>query len=92
MAPDPATLADGTWFDYQGVVGLQNGARSWWMVREGSGHKQLLLRTTATAPQLSIGSRIRALGLRFDEDPEVDATVAVMTAWSEVFFVTVASG
>jgi len=92
MVPDPATLADGTWFDYQGVVGLQNGARSWWMLREGSGQKQLLLRTTATAPALSIGLRIRALGLRLDEDPEVDATVAVMTGWSEVFFLTAAGG
>jgi hypothetical protein len=92
MVPDPATLADGEWFDYQGVVGPQNGAHSWWMLREGSGQKQLLLRTTATAPQLSMGSRIRALGLRLDEDPEVNATVAVMTVWSEVFFLTASGG
>jgi hypothetical protein len=92
IAPDPATLADGTLFDYQGVVGPQNGARSWWMLREGSGQRQLLLRTTATTPQLFMGSRIRVLGLRLDEDPEVDATVAAMTAWSEVFLLTAPGG
>lgn len=85
MAPDPASLADGAWFDYQGVVGSQNGSRSWWMLHEGSGQRQLLLRTTATAPPLTQGSRIRVLGVRLDDDPEIDATAAVMTAWSEVF-------
>jgi hypothetical protein len=85
MAPDPVNLADGTWFDYQGVVGPQNGSRSWWMLDEDNGQKQLLLRTTANTPPLVKGSRIRVLGVRLDDDPEIDATAAVMTAWSEVF-------
>lgn len=88
MAPDPLSLADGTWFDYQGVVGTQNGSRSWWLLHEGNGQKQLLLRTTATTPPLSKGSRIRVLGVRLDDDPENNATAAIMTVSSEVFVLT----
>lgn len=91
VAPDLANLSDGAWFDYQGVVGPQNGTRSWWMLREPGGPRELLLRTSPKTTALPTGSRIRVLGLRFDDDPEVDAPVAVMTAVSETFVLTAGS-
>jgi len=88
VVPDPANLSDGALFDYQGVVGPQNGAHSWWLVGEASEPKKLLLRTSPAITALPGGSRIRVLGLRFDDEPEVAAPVAVMTAASETFVVT----
>jgi len=91
VVPDPTSLSDGALFDYQCVVGPQNGARSWWLLGEASGPKKLLLRTSPAITELPIGSRIRVLNLRLDDDPEVDAPVAVMTALSETFVVTAKS-
>lgn len=85
QAPDVHTLSAGTWFDYQGVVGTQNGARSWWLHSELTSQKTMLLRTAATTRALLPGRRIRVLNLRVDDDPEVGATVATLTAASEVF-------
>jgi hypothetical protein len=88
VAPDPSTVKNGDWFDYEGIVGPANGVRSLWMLNIASGQQELLLRTTSTAKPLEIGSRVRLLGLRRDADLEVPATTAVMTASSEVFVVT----
>ncbi|OBH94286.1 PD-(D/E)XK nuclease family protein [Mycobacterium sp. E2733] len=88
IAPDPSTVKDGDWFDYEGIVGPPNGVRSLWMLDTASGQRELLLRTQPTSKPLEIGSRVRLLGLRRDADPEVPATTAVMTASSEVFVVT----
>lgn len=88
VAPDPSTVKNGDWFDYEGIVGPANGVRSLWMLSAASGQKELLLRTTSTSKPLEIGSRVRLLGLRCDADPEVPATTARMTASSEVFVVT----
>lgn len=82
--PDPADLSDGTWFDYQGVVGKQNGVRSRWMLDPDTGRKQLLLRTLPTAPSLTEGAAVRLLGIRLEGDAEVEATVAVMASGTEM--------
>lgn len=82
--PDPASLSDGTWFDYEGIVGPPNGVRSRWMLHPDTGHRQLLLRTPPSAPGLREGARVRLLGIRLEADAEVDATVAVMASGTEV--------
>lgn len=83
--PDPADLGDGTWFDYEGVVKAQNGVRSWWMQRRRDGQK-MLVRTPQGRP-LSSGLRLRILGIRREDEPDVDTPVATLTANSELFVV-----
>lgn len=92
QAPEAHTFSAGTWFDYQGVVGPQNGARSWWLLSERTGQKAMLLRTAATRRPLLPGRRIRVLNLLLDADPEVEAPVATLTATSEVFVLTNSEG
>jgi hypothetical protein len=87
MTPDPVGLPGGTWFDYEGIVGQQNGIKSWWMLERDSGKTELLLRTTSVRRSLVLGQRLRLLGLRRDDDPEAGSTVATLTANSEVFLV-----
>ncbi|GAB1693463.1 PD-(D/E)XK nuclease family protein [Krasilnikovia sp. M28-CT-15] len=81
--PDPAGLADGTWFDFEGVVGPANGVRSRWLLGP-TGAKQLLLRTSPSAPALVEGDTVRLVGIRREVDPETAATVAVMVSATEV--------
>lgn len=84
IAPDPTAVGDGEWFDYEGVVGPQNGVRSWWMVGLATGAQQLLLRTTPNAPPFEKGDRLRLIGLRREADVEVAAPVAVVSVNTEV--------
>jgi hypothetical protein len=81
--PDPARLEDGTWFDFEGVVGPANGVRSRWLLGP-TGAKQLLLRTSPSAPVLAEGDAVRLVGIRREVDPETMATVAVMVSATEV--------
>jgi hypothetical protein len=83
IAPDPADLISGTWFDYEGVVSAQNGARSWWL--EDTRRRQKVLVRTPPLRSLSLGQRLRILGLRREDDPAVDAPVAILTTNSELF-------
>ena len=84
--PDPADLSDGTWFDFEGVVGQQHGPKSWWFLDAEAGHTRLLLRTTA--PQsLMVGQRLRLLSIRREVDPEDEAIVALLTSSTETFVV-----
>jgi hypothetical protein len=85
VVKEPGAVSAGAWFDYEGVVGAQNGTRSWWMLHTLTGQRDLLLRTPSTVTQLTLGSRIRVLGLRLEDDLEVDSRVAAMTAISEMF-------
>jgi hypothetical protein len=87
MTPDPVALRGRTWFDYEGIVGQQNGIKSWWMLDRGSRKTELLLRATSVGRPLEPGQRLRLLGLRRDDEPEVESTVATLTANSEVFLV-----
>jgi hypothetical protein len=87
VAPNPIALPVGTWFDYEGIVGQQNGIKSWWMLDHDSRKVELLLRATSVGRPLEPGQRLRILGLRRDSDPEVDGTVATLTVNSEVFLV-----
>jgi hypothetical protein len=88
VARDPGEMSAGAWFDYEGAVGARNGARSWWMQNRRTGRRELLLRTASAATALTPGSRVRVLGFRLDDDPEVDGIVGVMTVASEVFIMT----
>lgn len=85
MTPDPSWLPGGTWFDYEGIVGQQNGIKSWWMLHRDSGNAELLLRTISVGRPLEPGQRLRLLQLRRDDDPDVEATVATLGANGEVF-------
>lgn len=86
--PNPTSVADGQWFDHEGVVGPPNGVRSRWMLAPDSGQNQLLLRTPPSAPQLAEGDAVRLLGIRLEDDPETAATVAVMSTSTEVLILT----
>lgn len=83
--PDLASLRDGKWFDYEGRVGPRNGVKSWWML-DDSGQKELLVRTPPTRP-LTSGQLLRIIGLRREDDPDVDRPVATLTTNSELFLV-----
>ena len=85
--PDPAALTDGSWFDFEGVVGRQHGPKSWWLLDPNTRQKRLLLRTTS--PQsLVAGHRLRLLGIRREVDPEGDEpVVALLTSNSEALVV-----
>ncbi len=87
VTPDPETLRNGTWFDFDGIVGHQNGVKSWWMLDPSTRKTALLLRTTSPRQKLVPDQQLRLLGIRRDDDPEVDAVVATLTTNSEVFVV-----
>ncbi|MEV1200656.1 PD-(D/E)XK nuclease family protein [Microbispora rosea] len=92
QTPEAHALSLGAWFDYQGIVGPQNGAHSWWLLSERTGQKTILLRAAAIMRVPPPGHRIRVLNLRRDDDPEVGAPVATLTAASEVFVLTNSEG
>jgi hypothetical protein len=71
------------WFDFEGIVGAQNGVKSWWMLEPATGKPAFLLRTAAGV-KLASGDVVRLVGLRREDDPEVDALVASFTATSEL--------
>ena len=85
--PDPASLKEGTWFDFEGIVDERNGIKSWWLRDLSPQQTPLLLRTTSAHQAFEPGKRLRLLGLRRDEDPDTDAVVAMLTQTSEVFLV-----
>jgi hypothetical protein len=87
IAPDPASLPGGKWFDFEGIVGEQNGTKSWWLLDPSSQKAVLLLRTTSRQQKLIPGQQVRLLGIRRDNDPEVESVVATLTANSEIFVV-----
>jgi hypothetical protein len=82
---DPAGAA-GEWFDFEGTVVQQNGARSWLLAT--TAEPVLFLRTPSEAVSFGVGDRLRLLGLRREEDEEVALPVAVLTNASEVFSLT----
>lgn len=86
--PDPRDVKRGAWFDFEGTVAERNGIKSWWLHDSSPENKALLLRTTAAHHVFESGQRLRLLGLRREEDPETDISVAVLTQMSEVFEVT----
>ena len=84
MVPTLPELVVGEWFDYEGIIGEQNGQRSWWVTSPPSRRPELLLRTTNTTPPFTEGDRIRFLNLRLDSDPNVSSPLASMTVATEV--------
>ncbi|MFF5219509.1 PD-(D/E)XK nuclease family protein [Micromonospora sp. NPDC000442] len=88
VVPNPDRVSPGGWFDYQGIVGPQNGVRSCWMMSRRTGKRELLLRTPSPSTVLTSGSQIRVLGIRLDNDLEVDVVIGAVSASSEVFVVT----
>lgn len=84
VAPELAEVEQGDFFDYEGVVGEQNGQRSWWLLGD-TGQPELLLRTTTPIPAFVIGDRVRLLGLRRDAEPETTWPIGSLTVATEVF-------
>jgi hypothetical protein len=87
MTPDPSAIPPGSWFDFKGIVGAQNGAKSWWMLDPSTSKPVLLLRTASAQVPLTEGQELRLLGIRRDDDPEAEAIVATLTTSSEMFVV-----
>ena len=77
---DPATS---DWFDIEGTVTAHNGARSWLVA--GAGKPDLLLRTSSEVVPFGVGSRIRIVNLRREDDEESPLPVGMLTSASEVF-------
>jgi len=85
VCPDPSTLKDGDWLDFEGVVGEVNGVRSRWMLHPATGKRQILLQTTPNSQALKEGSRVRILGLVRGSNPETSDLTATMAANAEAF-------
>jgi len=81
---DVAAGSEQDWFDFQGTVTSQNGARSW-LVGTDADKPALLLRTSSEAVPFKIGDQIRLLNLRREVDPESAQPIGSMTHVSEVF-------
>jgi hypothetical protein len=88
MLQDPSATMPGTWFDFEGIVGAQNGAKSWWMLYPSNSEPALLLRTTSAQVSLAEGQKLRLVGIRLDADSEVEAVVASLATSSELFAVS----
>lgn len=84
VAPSLESVDVGDFFDLEGVIGEQNGPRSWWLLSE-TGNPELLLRSSAPNPPFGVGDRVRILGLRRDADPEVPWPIGSLVISSEVF-------
>jgi hypothetical protein len=85
VVPKFADVQDGTWFDYQGIVGERHGLHSWWLVNKPGGTPEFLLRTSSTRQPFAEGDRLRFLGLRKENDPETESPVASLVGTTEVF-------
>lgn len=72
------------WFDFEGVIGAENGQRSWWLL-DSDGRRQMLLRAATIDPGFRVGDRVRLLGLRPESDPEVPSSIGSMVVTTEVF-------
>lgn len=75
---------DSDWFDVEGIIGNQNGQRSWWLLGV-SGKQELLLRTSTQLPPFQIGDKVRIVGLRRDHDPDLATAIGTLTVGTEVF-------
>lgn len=84
VAPQSVTTQRGDFFDYEGVIGEKNGQRSWWLLND-TGDPELLLRTMTPTPPFEVGDRVRLLGLRHDNDPELELPIGSLTVATEVF-------
>ncbi|MDQ4215062.1 PD-(D/E)XK nuclease family protein [Microbacterium capsulatum] len=84
IAPKLSDINQGDLFDYEGVIGEQNGQRSWWLLND-AGRPELLLRTTTPAPPFASGDRVRLLGLRRGADPQTDWPIGSVTVATEAF-------
>jgi hypothetical protein len=86
---DPATAAvpsaDGEWFDVEGTVAGQHGAKSWFVQLDG-GRGSILVRMASPSETLPLGRSVRLLGVRRVVDPDdPDALIAAMGASTETF-------
>ena len=84
IAPKTGNVQRGEFFDYEGVIGEQNGQRSWWLLND-AGKPELLLRAVTPTPPFAVGDRVRFLGLRYDSDPELESPIGSLTVATEVF-------
>lgn len=76
---------DGEWFDLEGTVVDQHGAKSWDVQLEG-GRGPILVRTPSQSDTLPIGRSVRVLKVRRVVDPDdPDALIAAMWAGTETF-------
>jgi hypothetical protein len=85
VAPKAANVQDGTWFDYQGIVGERNGLHSWWLFSEPGGAPEFLLRTSSTRQLFVEGDQVRFLGLRRENNPETELPIASLVGTTETF-------
>lgn len=85
MCPDPSTLKDGDWLDFEGLVGPTNGVRSRWLLDSTAGNRKILLQTSPNSQALVERSRVRILGLVRGSNPETSEMTLVMTASAEAF-------
>lgn len=88
VVPKFAEVQDGTWFDFEGIVGVRHGNHSWWLVSESARAPEFLLRTSPTRQAFVEGDRVRFLGLRRENDPETGSPVASFVGTTEVFFLS----
>ena len=85
-APVPST--EGEWFDLEGTVASQHGAKSW-VVESAGGHGPILIRTPSTSETLPLDRSVRLLGVRRVIDPdEPDALIAATGGGTETFVLT----
>lgn len=84
VAPRMAPTQEDCWFDLEGVIGDENGRRSWWLL-DAAGTRKLLLRSATSDPGFVVGDVVRLLGLHRESDPDVAFPIGTIAAASEVF-------
>lgn len=84
IPPSVATSPTDQWFDFEGRIVRQNGAKSWFAETVGETSAAVLIRTVETNVPFQIGRRVRLLGVRRSQDPDdPDRLVISMVGTSE---------
>jgi hypothetical protein len=88
LQPTPVGgTAETDWFDFEGTVSKQNGARSW-LLAANADDASFLLRTSSETVPFKVGEHLRLLNLRREEDPEGSLPIGTLTQASEIFIVS----
>lgn len=84
VPPSASSMPTDQWFDFEGRIVRQNGAKSWFAQTVSEPSVEVLIRTVEANVPFQIGRRVRLLGVRRSTDPDApDRLVISMVGTSE---------